>query len=183
MGTCVTSPLEAWAARPRGKALLAISISCVTSPLEAWAQAGPARGVMQQTARRQTGRRGSRQGGCGGPVGLRVITQCSRSGTHCSPAQPTRLRCCSLHSSSSSRRKEAHWARTCRSSLFSLCVRRLGQRREGSDKLGCKLMKSKQSGTPVCMLYEEACWPCCSGVWYPRRRPCGVAINTSVDFN
>ena len=22
----------------------------------------------------------------------------------------------------------------------------------------------------------------CSGVWYPRRRPCGVAINTSVDL-
>ena len=23
----------------------------------------------------------------------------------------------------------------------------------------------------------------CSGVWYPRRRPCGVAINTLVDLN
>ena len=23
----------------------------------------------------------------------------------------------------------------------------------------------------------------CSGVWYPRRRPCGVAINTLVDWN
>ena len=23
----------------------------------------------------------------------------------------------------------------------------------------------------------------CSGAWYPRRRPCGVAINTLVDLN